>query len=386
MSPENHSLLRRLAIYYFLSYGALGWFFPQLPILLQRKVGAAWVGVVMMAYPVFGLVVSPFWGLAADRYRAGVRLLVGSTVLMAPTVLLYSGSEAVASLLAITALVAVLRAPQPSLADALTHVGLEGDHHRFSRFRIWGSVGFVALAAISGALGGVDAGLTYLVVPAILYLLAAGALVGVVEPAKLAPRAGVGREALRLLREPAMWRALLGLCVYYSAHSLFDAYFGLHVAALGMPAGHASLAWSFGALVEIGVMVVAPRLLARVAGRRLLAPVALVAALRWYLTSVLRHPAALIAVQGLHGFSFGLWYLSIVNHFQAVAPAALRASVQGAMMAAWGLAGVIGYGLGGALVATGPTALLYRWGALIALASAGIFLLVPATGSERQRP
>jgi len=379
---DSSSLLRRLALYYFFTFGALGWFFPQLPIFVERAVGVAWVGAVMVAFPLFGLLTAPLWGYTADRYRASARLLVGTTAAMAPVVLLYSGARSFSTLLLITTLFALLRAPQVPLADALAHRQLEGEHHRFARCRIWGSVGFVLFAAVSGSLGGVDAGAAYLVTPALCYLLAAGAMVGVVEPVGLSPRMSVGREVLALMRRPTMWRALAGVLVYYSGHSLFDAYFGLHVAALGLPAGHASLGWSFGALVEIGMMIVAPTLLARVEGRRMLTPVSLLAALRWALTSVVRNPLLLIAVQGLHGFSFGLWYLSIIHHLQASTSPSLRASVQGVTVAVWGAAQVMGYGLGGLLLRQWPTTTLYHSAALISLVAAGLFLLVPAARKE----
>ena len=384
MLTDRPRLLRRVSLYYFLSYGALGWLFPQLPILIERALGRDLVGAVMVSYPVFGLLSAPCWGIAADRQGSSVNLLVWSTAALAPLVLLYGTATSLPALVAITATFGILRSPQATLADALAHAALEGQHHLFSRCRIWGSVGFVLLAALSGALGGVESGPLYLALPSLAYGCAALVIAGAFEPRDVSHRLGIGREVFAVLRRPALWSALSGLFVYYSGHALFDAYFALHFSALGLPPGGASMAWSFGGLVEIVVMLFAPALLSRVQGRCMLAPVSLVAALRWWLTSWVRPRALLVAVQGLHGFSFGLWYLSIVNHLQAVAPRELRASVQGLTMMVWGAAGVTGYGFGALMLLRGPTASLYRWAALFAVIAAAIFTLVPAARSGEQ--
>jgi hypothetical protein len=185
------------------------------------------------------------------------------------------------------------------------------------------------------------------------------------------------------MREPAVVLCLLGTALHYLGHSVFDAFFGIHARRLGHGDDLVGSAWGIGVAAEVAVMLAAPKLLriARPVSWLVLCGVA--AALRWIGLSAVVGGAGLMALQTLHGLSFGLWYLALVAFVQARAPEHLRTSVQAATFAFIGLGQVVGYVAGGELLeAFGGTA-LYLAAAVAALLGACCYALA---GRAAARP
>jgi predicted MFS family arabinose efflux permease len=134
------------------------------------------------------------------------------------------------------------------------------------------------------------------------------------------------------------------------------------------------LAWSVGVIAEIGVMIFAPRFIGRLRSSVFLCICAAVATARWALLAHLSSRAGILALQPLHGITFGLWYLSMVRFVQTRAPDQLRTSLQSMALSAMGLGMVTGY-LGGGLVLErlGGT-WLYRLAAAAAGAALAVYL------------
>jgi len=125
---------------------------------------------------------------------------------------------------------------------------------------------------------------------------------------------------------------------------------------LGHTDAFVGLAWAVGVFVEVGVMLVAPRFVRHSA--RLLPLCAAVAATRWLLLAGTTAALPLLAIQCLHGVTYGLWFLCLVREIQARAPEGLRAAHQSLGVAAMGLGMVAGYHGGGHVLARrgGPAA------------------------------
>jgi MFS transporter, PPP family, 3-phenylpropionic acid transporter len=179
-----------------------------------------------------------------------------------------------------------------------------------------------------------------------IYLLSAAAALGLRTP-PLQRERGIVREALRHLGRPAMLLLLGGNVSYYFGHAIFDGYFSLRLRHLQFDDGFISHAWAAGVAAEIGVMFIAPRLLGRWRASTLLVLAAICAVGRWLGLSRAEAAWAVLALQTLHGVTFGLWYLSLVRHVQAIAPERLRTSLQAVALAMFGLGSILGYLIAG---------------------------------------
>jgi PPP family 3-phenylpropionic acid transporter len=369
-SHEASAALPTLRGFYFLSFAAMGALFPFLTLLLEgRGLGPREIAWVMVVMPVGGLLVPPLWGVLADALRARLPLLrlacLGSGLVM----LLFLPRWSVAGWVAVMALFTVFRSPIVALTDAMAVDALGGELG-FSRIRLWGSAGFAVAALGLGLLDASSRPSLLVLATAAIYLLAVLSTWPLRAP-PLRREHAVVRRLGAALAEPRFALFLLGNALHYLAHSTYDAYFGLHARRLGFGDGLVGAAWAVGVTAEIGVFAVGPWLLARVSSTTLLCIAATGAAVRWLLLSLTVSAVGLVALQSMHGLSFGLWLLSVVSFVQAGAPRELRTSLQSAAYSCLGLGTIGGYLGGGYLLARYGGSVLFQ----LAAAAAGAGLL-----------
>jgi PPP family 3-phenylpropionic acid transporter len=144
----------RLRLYYFCALGALGGTIPLLGGRLDALgVGAREIGLLMAVLPAGRLISGPLWGWYADRTgRSRDLVLLGGALALAGTVALARVDRVPLVALALAAF-AVGRAPMGPIVDALAVETLEAtgrDRRAYGSIRLWGSVGFLVMAALAG--------------------------------------------------------------------------------------------------------------------------------------------------------------------------------------------------------------------------------------------
>ena len=341
--------LLALRLFYFLSYGALGSLFPFLPLLLaNRGLSSSQIGWVMVVVPIGNLVIPPIWGAAADTLRARLPLLRAASAGSGLSALLLLPSLGFGATIGAVGVFSLFRAPLTSLADAASVEALGGRSNEFSRVRVWGSLGFAVFVSILGWSNASSRPTLLIVSTAIIYLLSCAATVPLrSHPIRRQP--GVAAAVGRVLRRASVVAFLLSTAIYYAGHAMYDVYFGLHVKTLGLGDHFVGAGWAVGVGVEIVVLLLAPRFFGRLRTERMLVFCAAVATLRWLGLAHLTSPAALLALQGLHGITFGLWYLSLVSFVQTRADERMRTTLQSVALSCVGLGMAAGYLLGGSL-------------------------------------
>jgi PPP family 3-phenylpropionic acid transporter len=371
-----------ISLFYFFSFGALGSLLPYLALVLEsRGFTPTQVGRIVLLIPAASLVAPPVWGALADLFRARRPLmaLAATTCAAALAGLVVEGRTAWT--VVGVAIFGVGRAPLAAMADAAAHDALGAASARFSRVRVWGSVGFV-VAALSLGRDRVD-GAAILGGAAAAYALAAAS-------AWTLPR---GRAALkparvtdlrRAVRTPGLGWLLAATATYTTATGFFDAFMGLHIRSLGFGDAFVGWAWTVGVTAEIALMFAAPRFLDRWGELRLLRFAVIGAAMRWLGFAWVSTPAAVLAVQVLHAFSFALWYLAVVRWVQRTAADEVRTSIQAVLIASMGLGLGLGGGLGGPVFEAWGGRGLFTLGAGVALV-AGVLYEGAARRSCRAR-
>jgi predicted MFS family arabinose efflux permease len=142
---------------------------------------------------------------------------------------------------------------------------------------------------------------------------------------------------------------LVASTAYYAGHSMYDAYFSLHLSLLGLDDSFTGLAWSVGVVAEIGLLAASGPLIARCGAARLLAVAFAVGCARWLLLAVARDPALILALQPLHAVTFALGYVAGVTLAREQASDETQTAAQGLFAAAFALGGVLGMPLAGRL-------------------------------------
>ncbi len=354
--PGGHGLARRAVLpslpllqgYYFVSLGALAAVVPFLSARLEAAgLSGHQIGALMAMLPLGRLLSSPLWGWLADRFSmAGTLLRVGCALAFVGGVLLLGAGDPWIGALGLF-LFAAGRTPLGPLVDTFVLQALAGhglDRREYGRIRLWGSVGFFAFALICGRAA--DAGVDPMRLGVVL--LAATFLFSFRFPTRgSGGPAPIGPALVALAKQPFLV-PLLGMgCLQAMTLSVYDTFFSAHVQALGLPSTVTAAAVALGVACEVTVMRLGRPLLARLGAPRALLLAALAAVPRWVLTAWVTDPVALVAVQALHGVSFGVFWIAGVQLMAERAPAQVAASAQSLFSAA-------SYGVGalvGALVA-----------------------------------
>ncbi|MEZ4270398.1 MAG: MFS transporter [Myxococcota bacterium] len=148
-------------------------------------------------------------------------------------------------------------------------------------------------------------------------------------------RENVLRLAWPLLRQRRLALILVGIGLYYLGPGAYDTAISLHLEDLGWPSHRIGTAWSIAVVSELLMMLAAPRLVRRFGTATLWPVCALTAAGRWLLLSYLESSQWILFWQPLHGITFGLWYLCMVDQVQAHAPRTYARSFKAPPPPAW---------------------------------------------------
>ncbi|WP_290651917.1 MFS transporter, partial [Aquisalimonas sp.] len=258
------------------------------------------------------------WGLIADRTgrrMAVVRFGAVAALVSFAGVLLGSGFWWIAVVMGLFSFFWNAALPQFE-ANTMNHLG-HADH-RYSRIRLWGSVGFIVSVVVIGEV--IDR-VGVQVLPWLLLVLFAGLWVA----SQLAPesRQSVHHHAsdpiLSVLLRPDVIGFFLACFLLKASHGPYYAFFSIYLEEIGYTSSMIGVLWAVGVVAEIGLFLVMHWLLPRFGARLLMTVAMLLSALRWVLIAAL--PEALVVLlfaQSLHAASFGVYHavgIAIVNRY-----------------------------------------------------------------------
>jgi len=352
-----------VALFYAGYFGALGLYWPYFgPFLRELGLGAGAATEVLALAPLCGLIAPPLAGLLADRRRARSLLLRALSVGAAATFVGFLVVRGPAVILVALAF-AICRAPLVALADASA---VEAAGSSYGRLRAWGSLAFLVAAAGGGEIAA-RVGLHAVFAAGAIGLGISALATQRVPPPSTPPERQSRPGSLRRLAPFLVAAALAGF-----ANAAYDAGFSLHLERIGLGGRFVGWAWSLGVVSEVGLMAISGRLAARVGAERLFAGALAVGALRWTALAFVRAPALILALQPLHGITFGLfWAAGVATAHHRGGPEA-PAATQGLFNAAVSAGSTLGMALAGrALELAGGTG-LFLGAAVAAALAAGI--------------
>ena len=304
----------RLSGYYFFYFAFLGAFSPYFGLYLQSLRFSAWdIGLLMSQMQLMRVVGPYLWGTLADRNGQRLRIvrLAGLVALAGFTGFFWL--DRLAGMLPAMTLLAFFWSAALPLVETLTFDHLREEHGRYSRIRLWGSIGFIAAVMGTGAL------LDLLSPQAVLWACWV-LLFGIFLMALLLPETGVRdvaratRPIVSILRQPRV-RALLGACFAMSAaHGAYYVFFSIHLDAFGYSKFQVGSLWSLGVVAEILVFVFMGRIARCYSLRAILLACFAAAVIRFLLMGWgAAFPFLMIAVQLLHALTFGAYHASAIT-------------------------------------------------------------------------
>lgn len=356
----------RMGLFYGVLFTVIGVMLPFWPAWLEtRGLEAVQIGLIMAASQWSKVLVNPLVAGWTDRSGQPRRMMV---FLALSSLAGFAALTPVSGfwplfLLAVPA-TACLAALMP-LAESVAMAVVRGVGADYGRMRLWGSLTFILAAAGAGAI--LDVLPVETVVPtAILSFIALTALAAMAlpapPPARHSPLAatgpGVGVRGVKVGDAQDGWKRLLGngtfllflACVGLSqaSHAPYYGFATLHWRAAGLSDLFIGLLWAWGVVVEIALFALGNRVLTWVGPKGLLIVAALGGLLRWSVLAATTAPAALIAVQGLHGLTYAAGHLGAMHFIARAVPLSHTVRAQG-LYSAWAM----GAALGLAMMASG---------------------------------
>lgn len=303
----------RLSGYYFFYFAFIGAFSPYFGLYLQSLNFSAWdIGLLMSQMQLMRLFGPNLWGWLADRFGQRMAIIRLAAAIGLAGFTAFFWLDKLPGMLVAMAVLAFFWSAALPLVETLTFDHLRDEPGRYSRIRLWGSVGFIVAVMGTGALLDVapPVGIVW-VCWAILFGILALALV-LPESAPVV-QARDGLPIGQILRQPRVKALMMACFAMSAAHGAFYVFYSIHLAGHGYSKTEVGALWSLGVVAEIVVFMWMARLARQFSLRTILLASFAAAVLRflmmgWGVESV----AVMILVQLLHGLTFGAYHASAI--------------------------------------------------------------------------
>lgn len=320
------ALYIRLSGFYLFYFATLGILLPYWGLyLLALGFAPARIGELLAIMQLTKLVAPNVWGWLGDRTGERIRIVRWACLAtMLSFVGVYAADDSYLWLALVTVLFSFFWNAMLPQFEVVTLNHLGEYVHRYSRVRLWGSIGFIGAAV---GMGPVVGNWGVATVPAVLLgLFALLWLNSLLVPGSAsALDTSSALPMTQVLRRPAVMAFFVACFLNQAAHAPYYGFFSLYLETFGYSREFIGLMWGLGVAVEVGMFVVMHRLLPHFGPRRLLLAALAIAALRWLLIG---HFAAdlpvLLLAQTLHAFTFGVFHAASIHLIQQFFPGSLQ--------------------------------------------------------------
>jgi MFS transporter, PPP family, 3-phenylpropionic acid transporter len=364
------------SIYYFIYYAAISFLIPYLALFYQGQgLTGGQIGVLSAISPLVALLSAPLWSGTADvthRHKAVTVVAILGSVTMA---LVLSTISVFAGFILAISLYAFFSSPIISLNDSAVMALLGERGERYGRIRIWGTIGWGAMAPIAGQVIG-RFGLRWAFWGYAIFMLI-GLLILTRIPFRQSHSSNSFLSGMRTLFANRPW--MLFLVMVFIAGigtAAYNNYLFVYMESLGASKALMGIAITVSTISELPVMFFSHRLLQRFGARGLLVLAMGTIGLRLMLYSQISLPWTVLLVQLVHGFTYPAILLAGVSYANQIAPPGMKATTQGMFSGTlMGLAAATGGLLGGVLMERFHPAGMFGIIGAVVLVSLVVFLL-----------
>lgn len=325
-----------VCLIYFFAYASWSAWWPFFTLYLD-KAGLSGVqsGVVASIAPVLMFIVQPFWGIIADRWGRK-RLLILALILSALSLVGYLWIAGFWPIFILTVIFSIFLNPVYPIVDtlALDSLGENKDYH-FGYLRLWGAVGWLSGAFLSGQFTGDKAIVT-------IFVLSAGLLV---LACIFANRIRIRQEVKgsldmswknlgQVLRNRRLLKFILFILLYSIGINGVLTWYGVYMDEIGASRTLIGRAISLQGFAELPFYLISAALFVKFGILRTIIFTFFMASIRALLYSSISSPSYVILVELMHGVSLSLLIVAAVEYINRLVPPQWRATGQSLFWAA----------------------------------------------------
>ncbi|MEK6749887.1 MAG: MFS transporter [Pseudomonadota bacterium] len=306
----------RISTFYFFYFASVGTLSPYWSLYLDwRGFSGADIGELGAALAVTKIVAPYVWGALADRTgaRMGVVRIAAAGAALGFSVLLVR-SDYVGIFVAMLVYGFFWNANLPQF-EANTLTFLRDQPQRYSRLRLWGSVGFIVAVMGIGWLAhdATPAFVPYVVLAWLIAIFFASLWVPE-APATIVRKPSAPLRGI--LKQPAVLALFAACFLVQLGHGPYYAFYTLYLTAHGYGRELVGMLWALGVIAEIGVFVLMPRWYTRWGARRLLLWALGISVLRWVVIALFVDSLSIMVfAQLLHAATFGVFHGVVIHVF-----------------------------------------------------------------------
>ncbi len=302
-----------LALTYFLYFGNLGVLVPFLGVFLDgRGLNSAEIGELTALITLTRLAGPNLWAFLADKSGRGLSILqLGAFLTVATFSLIFFVNGFWGLTLSFAMMMMFWTAILPQM-EVISMRAVNSQANRYSRLRLWGSVGYIVLTVVGGKFIDLysSEATIYLCFGVLLMLFFISMLLNSNASSK-AQNNGEGQRPQLFTRTFICF--MLATILLQVSFGPFYGFFSLYMRDLGYSGQHTGLLIALGVLAEIAIFLVAGKLIGRIGVKAVLVVSMLLTALRWWLLAEFAQAILwLIISQLLHAFSFGLCHAASI--------------------------------------------------------------------------
>jgi PPP family 3-phenylpropionic acid transporter len=348
-------------------------FFPFLSLFLDGKgLTAAQIGVVIAGMAVARVLFSPFWGHLADTTigrRAALRIGTLGGGIAALALFAVDGYPAI--VIAAFALAGVAATIGPNVdAIALEYLGDERMSD-YGRIRGWESLSYAATCLLVGLVleqVGIRWSMPIYALASVAVFAWASAAIAPDRPEHKAEHGRLGAVGAVFREAPRFWVFLLAMLFVWTGFSAAWNFIGLKIAEGGGGALLVGLGAALGGLVEVPVMRLSSRLAKRYGLRPVYVAGCVVYAFGFMLWGLVEDPRIVSFLTVFEGVGFSLLFTTAVVVIGRMLPSTLYSTGQSlAGTVGFGIAPIVGAGIGGWVFDRFGTTTLYLGASVLAL-------------------
>lgn len=338
---ERRDFARRLGLFYGALFVLYGVQLPYLPVWLDwRGLSPQEIGLVSSLPLIIRLFATPSLAMAADRGQSHRRIVVLLAWIGLASSLLLPFAHGLWSILALVIVLLVAMPSTMPLAETVAMTGVRLAKLDYGRMRLWGSITFIVMNIAGGwalAAWGADVVVVMVVLgcaatvmaahllPAIPVAQAGGQTRIALPAAKPRPRLA---ETIALVSERRVALFLIAAGATQASHAVFYAFGVIHWRAQGLSAGTIGTLWAIGVVIEVALFAVSGRVVALAGAVGLLVLGGAAALVRWSVMAFDPALWVLVALQLMHGVTFGATHLGAMHVIERIVPPTQAGSAQ----------------------------------------------------------